>query len=102
MLIKGFFYRGFFCKGRVHAGICTYRGVVTSRFGLCYVWHGVDLTLADFARLIKAPKAVITGFIGQIILLPLLALGFMYRVWGARLYCRGGNGFGCMSWRYHQ
>ena len=36
---------------------------------------GLTLTLADFARLIKAPKAVITGFIGQIILLPLLALG---------------------------
>lgn len=35
---------------------------------------GLTLTLADFARLIKAPKAVITGFIGQIILLPLLAL----------------------------
>lgn len=36
---------------------------------------GLTLTLADFARLIKAPKAVVTGFIGQIILLPLLALG---------------------------
>jgi BASS family bile acid:Na+ symporter len=28
---------------------------------------GLTLTLADFARLLKAPKAVITGFIGQII-----------------------------------
>lgn len=36
---------------------------------------GLTLTLADFARLIKAPKAVVSGFIGQIILLPLLALG---------------------------
>ncbi|MCZ8529678.1 bile acid:sodium symporter family protein [Alteromonas sp. PRIM-21] len=36
---------------------------------------GLTLTLADFARLIKAPRAVITGFIGQIVLLPLLALG---------------------------
>ncbi|AGP90489.1 bile acid:sodium symporter family protein [Alteromonas mediterranea] len=36
---------------------------------------GLTLTLADFARLIKAPKAVVTGFIGQIILLPLIALG---------------------------
>ena len=36
---------------------------------------GLTLTLADFARLIKAPCAVITGFIGQIVLLPLLALG---------------------------
>lgn len=36
---------------------------------------GLTLTLADFARLLKAPRAVITGFIGQIVLLPLLALG---------------------------
>ena len=39
---------------------------------------GLTLTLADFARLLKAPKAVITGFIGQIILLPLLALGLCF------------------------
>ena len=36
---------------------------------------GLTLTLADFARLLKSPKAVIAGFIGQIILLPMLALG---------------------------
>ena len=36
---------------------------------------GLTLTLADFTRLLKAPRAVITGFIGQIVLLPLLALG---------------------------
>lgn len=39
---------------------------------------GLTLTLTDFARLLKAPKAVITGFIGQIILLPLLALGLCF------------------------
>ena len=36
---------------------------------------GLTLTLADFARLLKAPKAVLTGFLGQIILLPMMALG---------------------------
>ncbi len=39
---------------------------------------GLTLTLADFARLLKAPKAVITGVIGQIILLPMLALGLCF------------------------
>lgn len=36
---------------------------------------GLTLTLADFGRLLKSPKAVVAGFVGQIILLPLLALG---------------------------
>lgn len=47
---------------------------------LAFVMFGMGLTLthADFARLLKAPKAVITGFIGQIILLPMLALGLCF------------------------
>lgn len=39
---------------------------------------GLTLTLSDFARLLKAPKAVLTGFIGQIILLPMMALGLCF------------------------
>ena len=39
---------------------------------------GLTLTLSDFARLLKAPKAVITGVIGQIILLPMMALGLCF------------------------
>ncbi len=36
---------------------------------------GLSLQLADFARLAKMPKIVITGLCGQLILLPLLAFG---------------------------
>jgi len=39
---------------------------------------GLTLTIGDFTRLLKAPKAVLTGFIGQIVLLPLLALGLCF------------------------
>ena len=39
---------------------------------------GLTLTLSDFTRLLKAPKAVLTGFIGQIILLPMMALGLCF------------------------
>lgn len=34
---------------------------------------GLTLTLQDFSRLVKTPKAVLSGVIGQILLLPLLA-----------------------------
>ena len=34
---------------------------------------GLTLTLQDFSRLLKTPKAVLSGVIGQILLLPLLA-----------------------------
>ncbi|MEM7418671.1 MAG: bile acid:sodium symporter family protein [Pseudomonadota bacterium] len=34
---------------------------------------GLTLTLQDFSRLLKAPKAVLSGFVGQIVLLPILA-----------------------------
>jgi BASS family bile acid:Na+ symporter len=33
---------------------------------------GLTLTISDFGRLLKAPKAIMTGFLGQIVLLPLL------------------------------
>lgn len=33
---------------------------------------GLTLTISDFGRLLKAPKAILTGFLGQIVLLPLL------------------------------
>lgn len=33
---------------------------------------GLTLTISDFGRLLKAPKAILTGFVGQIVLLPLL------------------------------
>lgn len=36
---------------------------------------GLTLTLQDFSRLLKTPKAVLSGVIGQILLLPLLAFG---------------------------
>ena len=41
---------------------------------LAFVMFGMGLTLtvSDFGRLLKAPKAILTGFLGQIILLPLL------------------------------
>lgn len=43
---------------------------------LAFVMFGMGLTLtaADFLRLIKAPKPIIVGLIGQTLLLPLLAL----------------------------
>ena len=42
---------------------------------LAFVMFGMGLTLTvkDFARLIRTPRAILAGFIGQIILLPLLA-----------------------------
>ncbi|WP_032096634.1 MULTISPECIES: bile acid:sodium symporter family protein [unclassified Alteromonas] len=33
---------------------------------------GLTLTISNFGRLLKAPKAILTGFLGQIVLLPLL------------------------------
>ena len=41
---------------------------------LAFVMFGMGLTLtvSDFGRLLKAPKAILTGFLGQIVLLPLL------------------------------
>lgn len=41
---------------------------------LAFVMFGMGLTLttSDFGHLVRAPKAILTGFIGQIILLPLL------------------------------
>ncbi|WP_269520296.1 bile acid:sodium symporter family protein [Alteromonas sp. BMJM2] len=33
---------------------------------------GLTLTISDFGRLLRAPKAILTGFLGQIVLLPLL------------------------------
>jgi BASS family bile acid:Na+ symporter len=41
---------------------------------LAFVMFGMGLTLtvSDFRRLLKAPKAILTGFVGQIVLLPLL------------------------------
>lgn len=36
---------------------------------------GLSLQVADFVRLAKMPKLVITGLVGQLILLPLLAFG---------------------------
>ena len=42
---------------------------------LAFVMFGMGLTLTikDFARLIRAPRSILAGFIGQIVLLPLLA-----------------------------
>jgi bile acid:Na+ symporter, BASS family len=38
---------------------------------------GLGLTVADFARIATAPKAFITGFVAQVILLPIIALGLL-------------------------
>jgi bile acid:Na+ symporter, BASS family len=38
---------------------------------------GLGLTVADFTRIAAAPKAFITGFVAQVILLPLIALGLL-------------------------
>lgn len=39
---------------------------------------GLSLTISDFTRLLRAPKPVITGLIGQLALLPLIAFGLAY------------------------
>ena len=39
---------------------------------------GLSLTKADFARVLKYPKAVLVGFMNQIILLPLIAIGLIH------------------------
>ncbi|MCH2076757.1 MAG: hypothetical protein MK180_07700 [Rhodobacteraceae bacterium] len=39
---------------------------------------GVGLTGADFARVIRAPKAFIIGAVAQILLLPLVAFGLLH------------------------
>jgi BASS family bile acid:Na+ symporter len=39
---------------------------------------GLSLTKADFARVLKYPKAVFVGFLNQIILLPLIAFGLIH------------------------
>ena len=38
---------------------------------------GLSLTLADFQRVLKSPKAVLIGFLNQIVLLPLLAFALI-------------------------
>ena len=38
---------------------------------------GLGLTVADFTRIATAPKAFITGFIAQVVLLPLVALALL-------------------------
>jgi len=44
---------------------------------LAFVMFGMGLTLtvADFTRLLKAPKPIVVGLVGQTVLLPLLAFG---------------------------
>ena len=39
---------------------------------------GLSLTISDFTRLLRAPKPVITGLIGQLALLPIIAFGLAY------------------------
>lgn len=39
---------------------------------------GLTLTISDFGRLLKAPKAILTGFLGQIVLLPLLTFAICF------------------------
>ena len=39
---------------------------------------GLSLTISDFTRLLRAPKPVITGLVGQLALLPLIAFGLAY------------------------
>ncbi|MCC5869241.1 MAG: bile acid:sodium symporter family protein, partial [Gammaproteobacteria bacterium] len=48
--------------------------------GLILFAMGLTLTLADFRRLIEAPWAVGVGLAGQIVLMPLLGLAFLF-VW---------------------
>lgn len=46
--------------------------------GLILFAMGLTLTLADFRRLIEAPWAVGVGLAGQIVLMPLLGLAFLF------------------------
>ena len=88
-------------------GVCMQASVLTEvllPLALAFVMFGMGLTLtlADFARLLKAPKAVITGVIGQIILLPMLALGLCFVFGLPGLYCGWCHGFSGMPRRNDQ
>ena len=39
---------------------------------------GLSLTLNDFKRLLQTPKAVFLGLVGQLFVLPVLAIGLIY------------------------
>lgn len=39
---------------------------------------GLSLTTADFTRLFRLPKAVATGLLGQLLLLPIVAFGLCF------------------------
>jgi len=46
--------------------------------GLILFTMGLSLTLADFRRVLEAPWAVSVGLVGQIVLMPLLGLAFLF------------------------
>ncbi len=39
---------------------------------------GLTLTFADFRRLVEAPRAVLIGLLGQIVLMPAVGIAFLY------------------------
>lgn len=46
--------------------------------GIIMLGMGLSLTIGDFTRIIRYPKAVVVGLINQLVLLPLIAFGLIY------------------------
>ena len=52
--------------------------LLPAAIALIMLGMGLSLTVSDFTRLLRSPRPVVTGLVGQLALLPIIAIGLAY------------------------